>query len=44
MDLEISYPDEIVVGRDGIISILIKNNGWEDKQDISFHSHLRIIH
>ena len=35
MDLEISYPDEIVVGRDGIISILIKNNGWEDKQDIS---------
>ena len=35
MDLEISYPDEIVAGRDGIISILIKNNGWEDKQDIS---------
>ena len=35
MDLEISYPDEVVVGRDGIISILIKNNGWEDKQDIS---------
>ena len=35
MDLEISYPEEIVVGRDGIISILIKNNGWEDKQDVS---------
>ena len=35
MDLEISYPEEIVVGRDGIISILVKNNGWEDKQDVS---------
>ncbi len=36
MDIEITYPDEIIVGRDGVISILIKNNGWEDKQDISF--------
>ena len=35
MDLEISYPDEIAMGRDGAISILIKNNGWENKQDIS---------
>ena len=25
MDLEVSYPEEIVVGRDGIISVLVKN-------------------
>ena len=36
MDIEIIYPDEIVVGRQGTISILVQNNGWEDKQDISF--------
>ena len=36
MDIEITYPEEIVVGREGVISILVKNNGWEDKQDISF--------
>lgn len=36
MDIEITYPDEIVVGREGVISILVKNNGWEEKQDISF--------
>lgn len=36
MDIEISYPDEMVVGREGVISILVKNNGWEEKQDISF--------
>ncbi len=36
MDVEITYPDEIVVGREGVISILVKNNGWEDKQDIVF--------
>ena len=31
MDIEITHPNEIVVGRDGIISILVKNNGWEEK-------------
>ncbi|AFS81783.1 hypothetical protein NKOR_09680 [Candidatus Nitrosopumilus koreensis AR1] len=36
MDIEITHPGEIVVGREGIISILVKNNGWEEKQDISF--------
>ena len=36
MDIEITYPDEIIIGRDATISILIENNGWEDKQDISF--------
>ncbi|MCV0430745.1 hypothetical protein [Nitrosopumilus sp.] len=36
MDIQIQYPEEIVVGRDGNISILIKNNGWENKEDISF--------
>ncbi len=36
MDVEIMYPVEVLVGRDAVISILIKNNGWEDKQDIHF--------
>ena len=36
MDIEITYPDEVVVGREGIVSFLVKNNGWEDKQDIAF--------
>ncbi|QDI88905.1 hypothetical protein Nisw_04900 [Candidatus Nitrosopumilus sp. SW] len=36
MDIEITHPDEIVEGREGIISILVKNNGWEEKRDISF--------
>ena len=34
MDIEITYPDEVVIGREAIISVLIKNNGWEDKEDI----------
>ena len=36
MDIEITYPEQVIVGRDTSISILLKNNGWEDKQDISF--------
>ncbi len=36
MDVEITYPDEIVVGREEMISVLVQNNGWEDKQDIVF--------
>lgn len=36
MDVEITYPRDIVIGREGIISILVQNNGWEDKQDIVF--------
>ena len=36
MEVEITYPGEIVAGREGIVSILVKNNGWEDKQNISF--------
>ena len=35
MDIEITYTKEMVVGREGNISVLVKNNGWEDKQDIS---------
>lgn len=35
MELEISYPESIVVGRTFSISILIENKGWEEKQDIS---------
>ena len=36
MDVEITYPKEMISGRDGMISILVKNNGWENKQDITF--------
>lgn len=36
MDLSIEYPDSVIVGRDFAVSVLIQNNGWEDKQDISF--------
>ena len=36
MDVQITHPDEAIIGRIASISILIKNNGWEDKQDISF--------
>ena len=35
MDIEITYTNEIVAGREGNLSVLVKNNGWEDKQDIS---------
>ena len=37
MDVQITYPESVVVGRDFSISFLIQNNGWEDKQDINFH-------
>lgn len=36
MEVEITYPDTVVIGRDFPISILVKNNGWEDKEQISF--------
>ena len=36
MDVEITYPDSVVVDRDFQISILTKNNGWEEKQDVSY--------
>ena len=36
MDIQITHPDESIIGRTISISILIKNNGWEDKKDISF--------
>ncbi len=36
MDIQITHPNESIIGRIVSISILIKNNGWEDKQDISF--------
>ncbi len=36
MDVKITYPEEVVVGRAFSVSVLVTNNGWEDKQDISF--------
>ncbi len=35
MDVTITYPDSVIAGRDFAISVLVQNNGWEDKQDIS---------
>jgi len=35
VDIGITYPKEILAGREYSISVLIKNNGWEDKQDIT---------
>ena len=36
MDIEITYPDAVVVGRDFSISFLVQNNGWEDKDQVTF--------
>jgi hypothetical protein len=36
VDVTLTYPDSVIVGRDFIISALVQNNGWEDKQDIKF--------
>ena len=35
VDLQIIHPESSIVGRTFTISVLIENNGWEDKQDIS---------
>lgn len=35
VDLQITHPESSIVGRTFSISVLIENNGWEDKQDIS---------
>jgi hypothetical protein len=36
MDLEITYPESVMNSRIFSISIHLENNGWENKQDISF--------
>lgn len=36
MDVKITYPEKVVIGRAFSVSVLVTNNGWEDKQDISF--------
>ena len=36
MDLEITYPESVMKQRTFSISILLQNNGWENKEDISF--------
>ena len=35
MDLEITYPNSVIIGRTFSVSIHLENNGWENKQDIS---------
>ena len=36
MDLQITYPESVMVGRTFSVAIHLENNGWENKQDISF--------
>ena len=36
MEIEIVYPDSVLIDRTFSISFLIQNNGWETKQDILF--------
>ena len=36
MDVEITHPDVAVIDRIITISFLVKNNGWEDKQNVTF--------
>lgn len=35
VDVQITHPESVVIGRTFSVSVLIENNGWEDKQDIS---------
>ncbi len=35
MDVEITHADSVVAGRTFPITVLIQNNGWEDKQNVS---------
>jgi hypothetical protein len=36
MDIEITYPDSVFVGRDFTISFFVQNNGWENKEQVIF--------
>lgn len=36
MNIEITYPEVAVIDRTITISFLVKNNGWENKQDVTF--------
>ncbi|MFM8658936.1 MAG: hypothetical protein ACKOCQ_03260 [Candidatus Nitrosotenuis sp.] len=36
MDLTVEYPDSVIAGRDFAVSVFVQNNGWEDKQDVTF--------
>ncbi len=36
MDIQITHPDSAIIDRTILISFLIENNGWEDKQDVIF--------
>lgn len=36
MDVKITYPKDVIAGRTFSLSVLVQNNGWEDKQDVSF--------
>ena len=36
VDVTITNPDSVIMSRDFSISVLVQNNGWEDKQDIKF--------
>lgn len=34
MDIQITSPNSVIIGRDFSVSILVENNGWENKKDV----------
>ncbi len=36
MDISITHPETAILGRTFSVAVYVENNGWEDKQDISF--------
>ncbi len=36
IDIQITHPDSAIIDRTILISFLVENNGWEDKQDVIF--------
>jgi hypothetical protein len=36
VDVTVDHPDAVIAGRDFTISVFVKNNGWEDKQNVEF--------
>ncbi len=35
VDVIIGHPDSVIAGRGFTVSVLVQNNGWEDKQDVT---------
>lgn len=37
MNVEITYPDSVIAGREFPVSFLVRNDGWEDKGNVTLH-------